>query len=522
MEPRKLFIPPPPPPPLIIKQSSTPLIPTIPLPVIKNTTYAPTPNLILPPVPTISLSRIPTIQPPALRLPTVPTIQPMPTVPTIQPMPTVPAIQLIPTVPAIQLMPTVPAIQLMPTVPAIQLMPTVPMVRSVPILPQLRLPAITVVTAPVSQQAVTQQPASPEFYEGNLGKDAYTLFKGLSSFFNRNGWNYLPSGMLSVVTGLVKQSISTNEPIWKILLREVNLSIPNSFTSEKLLNLGRSFTEWDSWVHGSNARMVESFIPLYAVEAIMYLIPLSAGESPRRGIPLGRDAGNVYLTTTFNSYTNSNFEDMVVGINDTQYLLISGDHGVELSGSRLGWESRAQGLIGKLPMSGDIRPPSINFEAFASQLELFNTKSLNHNIPCYTYTLKILNQLRGHFLDGTINIPRTSTAYKVSRAVFSTFSSYFATNFTMRESNGRSDIEFNPAYEAYLIEYIKYLDGDANTLLDISDFRGNFNFAVYIQDRLLAMNQLLVFFDNLEELDFTAGQAVQIQSEITTFLKSLP
>lgn len=488
--PQKITVPPLPPLP-VVKQSTTPLLPVIPtpsLPVVTAPKYT-----AIPVIPTPSLSTV--------RLPTVPTVAPI-------------QIPTVPTVPVIQPTPAPQVFTTAATFVPVRVSPQRPIVYGGPAIPNL---------------SVTK--ASPDFYEGDIAKDMYTLFKGLSPFFKKNKWGAPFKGMLAILPGLVKQSIATGEPIWKIILRELNASGNNTFTPASLIRLCSNFHLWSGGsLYGTNPDMIAPFAPSYVVQAIAYLVLITAEETLQRGVYYGPNVGNVYISTAFDPYLGTDAETMTVALNEFRYMKVHSHQGVTLLNVDIeGWEAKETGFIGKLPIEKAIQPPSINFQAFAPQLELFNNQAAKLDLPCYMYTLKILNQLRGHFLDGTINVPSKGKSYAVSRAVFSSFSSYFAAAFVKRERQGRTDIEFHLpdvefrlSYDAYLVEYIKYLDGDAHTLLDVSDFLSNFKFATYIQDRLLAMNQLLAFFDNIEELEFTEEQAAQIQVDITTFLKSLP
>lgn len=470
--------------PPVVKQSTIP-VPTVRLPPPVLTLPPPprqtTPVVLPPPVYTTIPTSVYNVTPPRSTTPVI-----LPTIPTVESSP------VYTTIPQ--------PVYTIPTVPAVQ--PTM-----LPIVP----------TFTVTPPKKTHLPQNPPLTQQGLDN----LFRKLDLFFASKQWRGNQRSTISPISNLIKESISTNKPIWSILLDGLNTITSDGYTASFLIDFALRYEKFWFNRNENNGEDGGAYLRDYEyepfiVKGLMYLILISGDEIQKNKIFEVHPDANLGIV-----YDVTQDQYIIVSISSSEYLQIF-PIGTMIRGgsSSLLDQQLSQFKLGKLPIEEAIKPPSLNLTAFSSQLELFNDQAAKLDLPCYMYTLKILNQLKGRFLDGVINVSNKS--YKVNRSVMTAFSSYFAKNFTIREDIGRNDIEFNPFYEQYLIEYIKYLDGDSHTLLDVNNFSGNFNFAVYIQDRLLAMNQLLAFFDNLEELEFTEGQVAQIQVDITTFLKTLP
>lgn len=137
--------------------------------------------------------------------------------------------------------------------------------------------------------------------------------------------------------------------------------------------------------------------------------------------------------------------------------------------------------------------------------------------PSHEYTLGLLSHLSKCFKYGTIRI--ADKDYKVNKTVISMFSSVMASAFINAEIRQDKFVSMDSLYEPYLIEYLKYLANEPNTLLDPIKFNDNFTFANAIGDNTLAFRQLDVFFPALETIQLSEPDA--IYNRIRTFLLSL-
>lgn len=337
--------------------------------------------------------------------------------------------------------------------------------------------------------------------------ETLAFLKRLRIFFKLKGWDYTEKeGRWAL---LIQESIVSGVPIWQILVDGLILSGDN-MTKDELVTAALRF---DSALAKGQDLASSPLLDQYdSIDLLMYLIILSAGKiSMIDFAKINPDSS----TGAYKIDSNKQWSIISLDMNNVfvcQYKMAYFYGPTTMS--QLGNFLNAP-VAGKIPMTPD------SGGQFSDYIDLFNEVVNKLDIPCYQFSIKLLSQLKGHFLDGVIMIPNTTRSYSVDRTTMSLFSSFFAANFINGERNGQSIVQFNPFYEAYLVEYIKYLDGDKHSLLDLSDFIGNFNFAVYIQDRLLTLNLLRLFFDNLDAIDMTSEQKEQILEQINVFLNTL-
>ena len=295
---------------------------------------------------------------------------------------------------------------------------------------------------------------------------------------------------------LVRTALASNKPVWRVLTDLVRENVPNSQLS--------SPHTFRLFVHAMNEHLATSHkftvelqwilfeYPNHILRCIVELSLLSLGEK-------SKGYGQV-LCKTYDDFD----EGLIVTIGPALIIEMFMVTSIKLCSNVDPYEVIGQLAILPLPM-----PKSDLAKRFQP---LFLIKQ-----PSHEYTLGLLSHLSKHFQYGTISISNKS--YKVNKTVISMFSSVMASAFINAEIRQDKFVSMDSIYEPYLIEYLKYLANESNTLLDPTKFNDNFTFANAIGDNTLAFRQLDVFFPALETIQLSDVDA--IYNRIRTFLLSL-
>ena len=151
-------------------------------------------------------------------------------------------------------------------------------------------------------------------------------------------------------------------------------------------------------------------------------------------------------------------------------------------------------------------------------LKVYTDIALSIDLAGYQWSMKnILKSLKGGFTDSTVTLSYNSKTYNVDRTVLGMFSGYFNTAF--KTSVGTS-ANINVAYKSEFEQYLAYLSGQSNSILDTSEFFNHFSFARAITDDYLALAlirqlgndiaNLNISLDEIQKIDKMVGDYVSV------------
>lgn len=329
---------------------------------------------------------------------------------------------------------------------------------------------------------------------------------------------------------LVKQSIDQKKLFWQLLQNHIERGSASKVDLSLVPTYFRQLNK-ELWilVGNNNHFTIETEEPLtrirvtypeVAVKCLIALTLLSLGEiedlTSVVQLKQSKESGTVYYFQTHMS--QSPYLCIVLGQTKKvvhSYGVLEGIVDVFPVRKIVDLADKSWGILGYLPLPNKLQP---NLD-FTDELKLFNSKIGKYNLEDYEIALSLLQRFDERFWDGVVDL--NFVRYRVNPTVISAFSAYFTTAFIHAEGKDLRAIEFHSDWKAEFEEYLKYLSGQPNTMLNLIDFEANFRFADYIQDRVLGLKLLNAFFSNLDNIDMTKSQVISLRQPIINFLNSL-
>jgi len=329
---------------------------------------------------------------------------------------------------------------------------------------------------------------------------------------------------------LVQQSIDQKKLFWQVIHNHIECGSSSKVDVSLVPTYFRQLNKGLTILIGTNNHFnidteepltkIHVTYPQVAIKCLIALVLLSLGEIEDLEsvvqLRQSKESGTVYYFQT----NMSLYPYLSIVLGQTKkvihsYGILEGTVDIFPVRKVIDLSNKSWGILGYLPLPNKPQP---NLD-FVDELKLFNSKIGKYNLEQYEVALTLIQRFDERFWDGVVDV--NFTRYRVNPTVISAFSAYFTTAFIHAEGKGLRSIEFHSDWKVEFEEYLKYLSGQPNTILNLIDFEANFRFADYIQDRVLGLKLLNAFFSNLDNIDMSKSQVISLRQPIINFLNSL-
>lgn len=329
---------------------------------------------------------------------------------------------------------------------------------------------------------------------------------------------------------LIDQSIKQKKLFWQILHQHIEVGAASKVDTGLVPTYFRQLNQELYILVGNQTDFkIRTQEPLtgisveystYMIKSLVALVLLSLGEIETlmyiKHLQLFSGSGTVYYVQDY--VTATPYLCIVLGRTknvNSSYGMIGGTSDIFVDRKITNMNVRTKGIMGYLPLPGRDR---LDVD-FTNELNLFNSKIVKYNMTAYDVGLNAMRQFDQHFWDGVVRLGLHQ--YRVNMTVLSAFSAFFLAAFTCTIKEGLRFIDFPLEWRSEFEQYLYYLGGQPSTMLNLIDFEANLRFADYIQDRMLGIKLLLVFFSNLDNIEMKKAQVDLVKEQLRSFIFSL-